>query len=337
VTAFAALALLVYLWARARGEDFDTRLFWQTWRRADWRWLIASLLVMLLSYYGRVLRWAVLLEPLRPGAGQWRLFKATAIGFTAVVLLGRPGELVRPYLIAMSEKVPFSSQVAAWLLERIYDILLVVALFGFALAQLGGRGQGAGPIIRWGFEVGGWVAGISAVLCLAVLFGLHRWSDSLQERFSAAFSFLSRHHQDRIARRLETLLSGLQSTRRLSSVLRLLAWSVVEWLTIVAGYVTLFRAFPETASLHLTDVLVFLGFVSFASVVQIPGVGGGMQVAATVVLVQLFGLQLESAVGISLLVWLTSLVGIVPLGLVFAFLDGLRFARFTSLAREIES
>ena len=35
----------------------------------------------------------------------------TAIGFTAVVLLGRVGEVVRPYLIAVQTGVPFSSQV----------------------------------------------------------------------------------------------------------------------------------------------------------------------------------------------------------------------------------
>ena len=51
----------------------------------------------------------------------WRVFSATAIGFTAVVLFGRAGEPVRPYLIAKKEGVTFSSQVAAWVVERILD------------------------------------------------------------------------------------------------------------------------------------------------------------------------------------------------------------------------
>ena len=38
-----------------------------------------------------------------------------------MVILGRAGELVRPYLISLKEQVPFSSQMAAWLLERILD------------------------------------------------------------------------------------------------------------------------------------------------------------------------------------------------------------------------
>ena len=47
-------------------------------------------------------------------------------------LSGRPGELIRPYLIAVREKTPFSSQMAIWLLERIWDLLIVLAMFGFA-------------------------------------------------------------------------------------------------------------------------------------------------------------------------------------------------------------
>ncbi len=56
------------------------------------------------------------------------------IGFTGLALLGRPGELIRPYLIAKQEKLPFSSQIAVWAVERIFDIggftfLLVLAAF----------------------------------------------------------------------------------------------------------------------------------------------------------------------------------------------------------------
>ena len=50
------------------------------------------------------------------------LVSYTLIGFTAVVLTGRPGEFVRPYLIAKKAKVPISTQIAAWVIERILDL-----------------------------------------------------------------------------------------------------------------------------------------------------------------------------------------------------------------------
>jgi hypothetical protein len=76
-----------------------------------------------------------MLRPIRPHASVAGLLSATMIGFTAIVLLGRAGELVRPYLIAQKERVPFPSQVAAWVLERIYDLLMVLVIFGFRSGQ----------------------------------------------------------------------------------------------------------------------------------------------------------------------------------------------------------
>ena len=48
-------------------------------------------------------------------------------------MFGRPGEFVRPYLIARKEQVPVTSQFAAWVLERMFDLLMALLLFGFAL------------------------------------------------------------------------------------------------------------------------------------------------------------------------------------------------------------
>ena len=78
----------------------------------------------------------MLLKPLRPHPDMRNLLSATVIGFTAVTLLGRPGEFVRPYLISVKERVPFTSQIAAWVLERIFDLLMALLIFGFALSRV---------------------------------------------------------------------------------------------------------------------------------------------------------------------------------------------------------
>ena len=77
-----------------------------------------------------------MLRPLAKNASFLGLLRATCIGFTAVVLFGRAGEPVRPYLIARKEGVSFSSQVAAWVVERILDILMILIIFGVALTQV---------------------------------------------------------------------------------------------------------------------------------------------------------------------------------------------------------
>lgn len=332
----AAVAGVAWFIWEARKQGFDSAAFWASMRHADWRWLTVTAFLMLLSYYGRVLRWAVMLEPLRPHPSHWRLFKATAIGFTAVVLLGRPGELVRPYLIAQSEKVPFASQLAAWLIERVYDVLMVVGLFGFALVYVGRQGADAPPAARLAMQTGGWVAGIGAVVCLLVLFALHRWSDDLHTRLSDVIGAFGFNASPGVEEKLQALSDGLHATRKLSSVLRLFAWSILEWGVISAGYVAFFRAFPDTAAFGLAQTLVYVGFVAFGSIIQIPGIGGGIQVVSTVVLVEFFGVKLESATSISILGWAVGMLLVVPIGLALALHDGVRLAKLKSIASEIE-
>ena len=122
-------ALLVWRWREAH---FEWKRFFATLTGVDGSWLAVSIVFMLLSYVGRALRWEAMLRPLRPRVSLWNLCSATVIGFTAIVLLGRAGELVRPYLIAIKEQVSFSSQMAAWLLERVLDAVVVLLIFGFA-------------------------------------------------------------------------------------------------------------------------------------------------------------------------------------------------------------
>lgn len=336
LAALAAAAGIAWFVWEARQKGFESAKFWSTMSRADWRWLAVTALLMILSYYGRAIRWAVMIEPLKPCPSHWNLFKATAIGFTAVVLLGRPGEIVRPYLIAQTEKVPFASQLAAWFIERVYDILMVVGLFGFALAYLGGHSN-TPRAARLAMETGGWVAGIGAVLCLAVLFGLHSYSGDLHTRLADVFRALGSEVPAALEAKLKALNDGLHATRTLSSVLRLLAWSILEWGVISAGYATFFRAFPETASLSIAQTLVYVGFVAFGSIIQIPGIGGGIQVVSTVVLVEFFGVSLASATGISILVWAVAMLLVVPIGLTLALHGGLKLAKLKKIATEIDS
>ena len=84
--------------------------------------------------------------------------------------------------------------------------------------------------------------------------------------------------------------------------------------------------------LKLTDVVIVLGFVSFGSIVQIPGIGGGIQITAIVVLTEMYRLTLEAASGVAMLMWVLSLAVIVPLGLICALHRGWSLKRIKQLA-----
>jgi hypothetical protein len=68
--------------------------------------------------------------------------------------------------------------------------------------------------------------------------------------------------------------------------------------------------------------------------VQIPGVGGGLQVAAVVVLTELFRVRLEPATSFAILLWILSFVVIVPVGLMVTVKEGLDWRSLRRMGRE---
>jgi len=337
---WAALVILVsgllawMLAVRWRESGFQWQAFAATFGRLGWGWLAAACGIALLTYVGRALRWQVMLRPIAPHSSFLNLMKATAIGFTAVVLFGRPGEFVRPYLISVKEKVPFSSQLAAWVLERILDLLTVLLVFGLSLTQV--RQSAVGPRLSWVLHTGGSFVGITCSICVITLFVLRRYSASMRRRLLEALGFLPARHFARAEKLVNAFMAGLEATRSRTYLALLFAYTAVEWVLIAACYVCLFRAFPETAHFGWNEVLVLMGFVSFGSIVQIPGVGGGIQLATVLVLTELFAIHLEPATSIALLNWIITVVVIVPLGLVLSFHEGLNWGKLRRLEAETE-
>ena len=129
----------------------------------------------------------------------------------------------------------------------------------------------------------------------------------------------------KIERVLAAFEEGMASTRNASFIWLLVFYTVVEWAVIIGSVYCTFRAFPVTSALGFTDAIITLGFMAFGSIVQIPAVGGGMQIATVLVLTEFYGLSLEAATGIALVMWINTFVIIVPIGLGLAFHEGIKW------------
>jgi uncharacterized protein (TIRG00374 family) len=332
--AAAALLTALLIWivfATRRGHGFDVAAFLATFGRLDPWWLAACVLFSYATYVVRAFRWAVLLRPLRPKPRFWGLFTANMIGFTAVVALGRAGELVRPWLIANKEDVPFASQVAAWVVERLYDSLVAMAAFGFALFWLQNKGfegrSGLGPGLTWALQAGGFVIGLLSAACLAVLLAMAYQGARIQSWILRALRFLSAHRLNSVERVIESFLDGVRCTQSQSATVRLIAYTALEWLLVAACYACVLRAFGDVVPISLTNVLILMGFVTFGSIVQLPGVGGGAQVTAMLVLTEIFSVPIEVATSLALVLWLAVFLAVVPAGALLALHEGITWAR----------
>jgi uncharacterized protein (TIRG00374 family) len=330
----AIAILLWFAYAHLAARGFDWRLVTGSFVHLRWKWLLFSIIPIFGTYYGRALRWAVFLKPLKPHPSIRNLLSATVIGFTAITFFGRPGEFVRPYLIAKREGVPVTSQFAAWILERIFDLLMALLVFAFALTRVDASGLQVGTGLAWVMAMGGRIVGAACLAVLVVVFGFRHFAEPLSRRLLRAFRFLPHSQWHKLEKLTIAFTQGVESTRSTGALLLVLLYSVIEWLLIAACYWCLAQAYTGIVTLSLVDVLIFMGFVSFGSAVQIPGIGGGMQVVAVVVLTELFDVKLELATSFAFLIWFLTFVAIVPVGLAVALKEGLDWHSLRRIGQE---
>ena len=315
-------------------NGFDWRLAATSFARLRWSWVLAALVPIAGSYYWRALRWSVMIKPMKPHPSLRNLLSATVIGFTAITLFGRPGELIRPYLIARKEEISLSSQLATLLLERLFDLLMALLLFGFALARINAEGMAVGPKLASLLAIGGKLLGFVALMLLIVLLSFRHLAEPARRRVTDALRFLPEHKFAKAERLIAAFVQGVESTRSDAALLLLLLYSAIEWAFIVACYWCIVQSFIGI-SLTVVDVVIFLGFIAFGAVIQLPGIGGGIQVASVLVLTELFGARLEVATAFAFMIWIITFVAVVPAGLLLALRDGLKWNNLRQIGREV--
>jgi len=77
-------------------------------------------------------RWALLVRH-NQKVSPLTLLGPQVIGFTAVALIGRVADPVRPYLVARKTGLPISSQIAVYIVERLLDMGSMALIFSVAM------------------------------------------------------------------------------------------------------------------------------------------------------------------------------------------------------------
>ena len=120
----AMIVTVVFLALVLWGIDVEHAL--AALREVSWWMLLPMCALYLCAHMLRVWRLKLLLnQPIR----YWRLFSINSVGFLAInVIPLRLGEMVRPYLLAERENIPFGRGMAAIVLERLLDMLMLLGM-----------------------------------------------------------------------------------------------------------------------------------------------------------------------------------------------------------------
>ena|SRR5579864_7498049 len=333
----AILAALIYMQFRT-WKDFDWPTFWEQSRQVSPFHILNAVGLIYLSYFLRALRWKIFLRPVRRQASAWGLIPPTLIGFTGLTLLGRPGELIRPYLIARRANLNFSSQMAVWAVERIFDIGAFTVLMVFAIFLPTELRSLPNPEIYPRLRTGGFLL-IALVAGLALgVFLIAKFGEAVAAWIEIRFSHLAANFGHRMAQKVREFHGGLDTIHSPMSFLQLAAVSLLMWWFIALAYLEVTHAYGTSLE-HMTvsKVLLLMGSSMLGSLIQLPGVGGGSQLATISALQHIFQASHELAASCGIFLWLATFVSVVPAGLLLAHHERLSLRKLSEETEQEEA
>src|SRR6202045_1143475 len=225
------------------------------------------------------------------------------MGFGSLLVLGWAGEPVRPLLLARKERLPVSSMFGIFFLERFCDFAAAAVLACLSLLVFTNRLSDAGADMNWvdGAKRGGWFLLAAMSILVAGLFyyrlhgaaaldrGLERWHEA--EGIRA-----------RVASALAGISEGLQAIRTMSDLFATIFYTALHWFLAVLIYLMVAKAFGASfvvSDMNLAGAMLLLAVTLVGSVLQLPGVGGGAQIATFIGLTKIFGVEQEPAAAVA--------------------------------------
>jgi uncharacterized membrane protein YbhN (UPF0104 family) len=307
VSLILATVVIVALF-RVTGWDFDWSLFAASLWNIQPLWFAASIAATMLTYVARAFRWQVLLNPLK-SIRMGQLISTNVLGFSAICLIGRAGELVRPLWITRREQIPLTASLATIIVERFLDTVMLIALFGGAMlaVKLPSASDHAITLMK----NTAWVMVAGSVAAMLFFF-FFRSNVELVIRYVPIA---------RLASLLRSFSEGLSFLDRGRSVGLAIIHSIIVWAIIALQFWFMLLGMNLHFSLSAAT-LVMVG-AAIGSIAQIPGIGGGFQAGYVFCMTTFFIVPPERAIATSLLAWASTLVPTVLVGGVYMVSHGL--------------
>ncbi len=299
--------------------------------------LLLSIAVIYVCYAVRALRWQLFQGNL--GSSRfWIIYKMTLAGFAAIFILGRPGEPVRPLLLSRKERLPIADMFGIYALERIFDFASTAVIAALALLFFQTRESAGETTTALGAAAktagGALFAGVTAAVGLVVYLRL-RGTAALERRLQG---WLQSHGWRRsVAATLLGFVRGVQAVRNMSELLLAIFYSGVHWFLVLLVYYWGSRSFGgRLGTLTLGEVMLVMAFSLVGSVVQLPAVGGGAQLASALVFTKILGVETEPATAAAIVLWLIGFAACCLAGVPFLIQEGLSLGKLRELAHEKE-
>lgn len=281
-----------------------------------WGLLLLSAPFYTASVYFRALRWRHLTNPIAP-ISRSVLFRSESLGFMVNNLLPlRVGEVVRSWTLSQDAGQPFSAIFGTVVLERVLDVVAVLALAGGALAYVD-RSSDVGGVLA----EGSYLLLPVAVAPLIALILMRVAPERMIQITHWVLLPLPLQRRQKVEALIRSFTGGLGALSGGTHLFWIVLHSVVIWLVLSAAPIWIgFWAFGVQLGSPMETLVacwIVLGAVGVAvALPSAPGFIGPYQLAFKAVLVR-FGVEPATALAMGVLVWFAFWLTLTLQGLFF--------------------
>ena len=307
VIAVTVAALTYALW------DIDFTELGQLLSGGDYRVLAPILVLLVVFYWIKALRWVLILKPVGEFSRQ-QVTPSMVIGFAANnVLPAHLGELIRIAIFSRKYARPISSVAISLVVERIFDLVAILAYYALSMMLLEAPPES--------LEIGAWLvvmllAGFIAVLAIVL------YRPALLHRLAVGIGhLLPGETGTKLTRLLDNMINAFSSLKSPALVFYMAAWSMLKWgLMVTIIWLTLL-AYGADISPGIAMILMAVLALA-AAVPNAPGYVGAIQ-AAYVFALGPFGISEEIAFAASVLFLACSWIPVTAAGAWYFIAGGL--------------
>lgn len=266
--------------------------------KADYFYVLLSLIVALLGYWSRAYRWKYALQHLGYQTKFHNDLMTVCVSYLVNLTIPRSGEISRAALLKKYEKVPFDKAFGTVVAERIVDMII------FLLFVIVGFVSQFDTIYTFlleknlQFETLLWVSliGLLLFILFIIIWIYAEWKIILK-----------------LKQKLSGLIEGMQSILKMKDKWSYLFHSFFIWFSyLLMFYVTIF-ALPETE--NITFDVVIMGFIFGTLAVGFTNGGLGAYPLAIAMIFSLYGISNDIGVAFGWLIWTSQTLLTIFLGL----------------------
>ena len=288
--------------------------------------IIPIVILTILFYVIRALRWFHLLEPIKK-IGLSSLFSSTVIGFAAnFVLPFRLGEFIRANYIGRMENISKSSSFATIVTERLFDVftILLILLFVILFTDFPSEWESMGKALK----TGGIFLLIAFIISILLLIALKEKTQIFLNIAEKVVFFLPRKIKHKLIYILKDFSNGLVFVKGLFPLLAVIFYSLILWCLCVFQIYILGLSMGLSLP-FLAPFFILLLLCISVTIPSAPGYIGTFHLACQYGLM-FYGFSPEKALSMAILLHASGFIPTIILGLIIFLLHHISLRNLTN-------